>query len=59
MGKGKRPDDLITGLGSPKRVGLFAWLRGRFFAGMVIAAPLAATFLILQFLITENSPTDP
>ena len=32
-------------------MGLFAWLRGRFFAGMVIAAPLAATFFILQFLI--------
>lgn len=35
-----------------KPLGLFAWLRGRFFAGMVIAAPLAATFFILQFLIT-------
>ncbi|KDA02039.1 DUF502 domain-containing protein [Hyphomonas oceanitis] len=32
---------------------LFAWLRGRFFAGMVIAAPIAVTFLILQFLIGE------
>ncbi|MEO0450382.1 MAG: DUF502 domain-containing protein [Pseudomonadota bacterium] len=38
-------------MNKPKQVGLFAWLRGRFFAGMVIAAPLAATFFILQFLI--------
>jgi len=39
-------------VGKPKPLGLFAWLRGRFFAGMVIAAPLAATYFILQFLIT-------
>ncbi|MEO1552742.1 MAG: DUF502 domain-containing protein [Pseudomonadota bacterium] len=52
MAKGKTPDEMIPGMGKPKRVGLFAWLRGRFFAGMVIAAPLAATFFILQFLIT-------
>ena len=52
MGKGKTPDELIPNMGKPKPLGLFAWLRGRFFAGMVIAAPLAATFFILQFLIT-------
>lgn len=52
MAKGKTPDEMIPGMGKPKPVGLFAWLRGRFFAGMVIAAPLAATFFILQFLIT-------
>ncbi len=52
MVKGKTPDEMIPGMGKPKPVGLFAWLRGRFFAGMVIAAPLAATFFILQFLIT-------
>ncbi|MEM7639396.1 MAG: DUF502 domain-containing protein [Pseudomonadota bacterium] len=52
MAKGKTPDEMISGMGKPKPVGLFAWLRGRFFAGMVIAAPLAATFFILQFLIT-------
>jgi len=52
MAKGKTPDEMIPGMGKPKQVGLFAWLRGRFFAGMVIAAPLAATFFILQFLIT-------
>ena len=49
--KGKTPGEMIPGMNKPKQVGLFAWLRGRFFAGMVIAAPLAATFFILQFLI--------
>jgi len=34
----------------PKRT-LFAWLRGRFFAGIVIAAPIAVTFWVLTFLI--------
>lgn len=52
MAKGKTPEEMMPDLGKPKPVGLFAWLRGRFFAGMVIAAPLAATFFILQFLIT-------
>jgi len=52
MPKGKTPDEMIPNMGKPKPLGLFAWLRGRFFAGMVIAAPLAATFFILQFLIT-------
>lgn len=40
------------GLEPPKRQSLFAWLRGRFFAGMVIAAPIAITFWVIQFLIT-------
>lgn len=52
MAKGKTPEEMIPGMSKPKPLGLFAWLRGRFFAGMVIAAPLAATFFILQFLIT-------
>lgn len=52
MSKGKTPEEMIPKMGEPEPVGLFAWLRGRFFAGMVIAAPLAATFFILQFLIT-------
>ncbi len=46
------PDDMMPDAPKPKQRGLFGWLRGRFFAGMVIAAPLAATFFILQFLIT-------
>lgn len=52
MSKGKTPQEMISDVNKPKPLGLFAWLRGRFFAGMVIAAPLAATFFILQFLIT-------
>ena len=52
MSKGKTPEEMIASVNKPKPLGLFAWLRGRFFAGMVIAAPLAATFFILQFLIT-------
>ena len=52
MSKGKTPGEMISDVNKPKPLGLFAWLRGRFFAGMVIAAPLAATFFILQFLIT-------
>ena len=52
MSNGIRPDDLLGTPPPVAKVGLFKWLRGRFFAGMVIAAPLAATFLILQFLIT-------
>lgn len=51
MSDGIRPDDLLRSPEPVKKVGLFAYLRGRFFAGMVIAAPLAATFFILQFLI--------
>ncbi|MEM8616644.1 MAG: DUF502 domain-containing protein [Pseudomonadota bacterium] len=52
MGNRKTQKQILPGMEPPKKVGLFAWLRGRFFAGMVIAAPLAATFFILQFLIT-------
>ena len=37
----------------PPRLSLFGWLRGRFFAGMVIALPVVVTFLILRFLIGE------
>lgn len=52
MSKKIRPDDLLAQPEPRKPPGLFAWLRGRFFAGMVIAAPIAATFFILNFLIT-------
>ncbi|WP_034743048.1 DUF502 domain-containing protein [Hyphomonas chukchiensis] len=51
-----RRNDPEGGLPPPDKAptqSLFAWLRGRFFAGMVIAAPIAVTFLILQFLIGE------
>ncbi|MEO0981772.1 MAG: DUF502 domain-containing protein [Pseudomonadota bacterium] len=39
--------------GSPKKIGAIAWLRGRFFAGIVIAAPIAITFMLLSWLIAE------
>ncbi|MEL7545935.1 MAG: DUF502 domain-containing protein [Pseudomonadota bacterium] len=52
MSKKIRPDNLLAQPKPRKPVGLFAWLRARFFAGMVIAAPIAATFFILNFLIT-------
>ena len=48
----KQGRGILIGHEKPKKIGLFAWLRGRFFAGMVIAAPIAATYFILQFLIT-------
>jgi len=52
MNKRMTPDEMMPDMKRAKKRGLFSWLRGRFFAGMVIAAPLAATFFILQFLIT-------
>ncbi len=52
MAKKKKLSDLIPPSEKPRKLGLLAWLRSRFFAGMVIAAPMAVTFLILQFLIT-------
>ena len=52
MSKRMTPEDMMPEPIPAKKRGLFGWLRGRFFAGMVIAAPLAATFFILQFLIT-------
>lgn len=43
---------LIPAAPKPPRQSLFSWLRARFFAGMVIAAPIAITFWVIQFLIT-------
>ena len=50
MKKKKRASGLRPDPKPPKRT-LLAWLRGRFFAGMVIAAPIAVTFWVLTFLI--------
>ena len=49
----KHPADEENGIMNPKPrpPSLWAWLRGRFLAGMVIAAPVAVTFYVLQFLI--------
>lgn len=52
MAKNRRRDQGLLGIDpKPRRVSLWAWLRGRFLAGMVIAAPIAITFFVLQFLI--------
>ncbi|KCZ94664.1 DUF502 domain-containing protein [Hyphomonas johnsonii] len=53
MARKKDPDMGRLPGEAPPTQSLFGWLRGRFFAGMVIAAPIAVTFLILQFLIGE------
>lgn len=45
------PDDPLGMVKPPPRQGLFAWLRERFVAGMLIALPIVATFIILDFLI--------
>lgn len=49
----KKPSPSEQGLMTPepKRLSVWAWLRGRFLAGMVIAAPIAITFFVLTFLI--------
>ena len=51
MAKKPAPTDNGLMAPEPKRLSLWAWLRGRFLAGMVIAAPIAITFFVLQFLI--------
>ena len=53
MAKKPKKDMGILGVEKPPRVSPWAWLRARFFAGMVIALPIAVTFGILQFVI-EN-----
>ena len=53
MSKGKTPEEMIPKMGEPEPVGLFAWLRGRFFAGIIVTAPLVATFIALRFLIEK------
>lgn len=52
---GKKPKNTSPLIQAPEdapKQSVFAWLRGRFFAGMVIAAPIAITFWVIQFLIT-------
>ncbi|MBA3067211.1 MAG: DUF502 domain-containing protein [Hyphomonas sp.] len=51
MNDDKLPDDLLGIVEPPQKQGLFAWLRERFIAGMLIALPIVATFVILEFLI--------
>ncbi|MGB3626126.1 MAG: DUF502 domain-containing protein [Henriciella sp.] len=49
--KGKKPGGIMDIEPKPRRISVWAWLRGRFLAGMVIAAPIAITIFVLQFLI--------
>ncbi len=42
----------IPGLEPPPKVSLFVWLRARFFAGIIIAAPIAISVSIVYWLIT-------
>ncbi|WP_300378951.1 DUF502 domain-containing protein [Henriciella sp.] len=54
MAKNKPRQDDANDLMNPQpkqKPSLWAWLRARFLAGMVIAAPIAVTFYVLQFLI--------
>ena len=47
----EKPDYGIVEVKPPPKQGILAWLRARFVAGMLIALPIVATFIILQFLI--------
>jgi uncharacterized membrane protein len=51
MSDSNEPADPLGIKTRPIREGVFAWLRARFVAGMLIALPIVATFIILEFLI--------
>lgn len=51
MAENDKPDFGIVEVKTPPKPGLFAWLRARFVAGMLIALPIVATYVILEFLI--------
>lgn len=51
MSENKTPDDPLGVVEPPARQSLVDWLRERFVAGMLIALPIVATFIILEFLI--------
>lgn len=51
MAEHEKPDYGIVEVKPPPKQGILAWLRARFVAGMLIALPIVATFIILQFLI--------
>jgi len=52
MAKKPKKDMGMLEVEKPRPVSPWAWLRARFFAGMVIAAPIVVTFAILQFFIS-------
>ncbi len=47
------PVSLLQPEGAPHKPSLGAWLRSRFVAGMLIALPIVATFIILEFIVNE------
>lgn len=51
MSENIKPGDPLGVIVQPVRQGLLSWLRERFVAGMLIALPIVATFIILEFLI--------
>jgi len=51
MSQNNQPDDPLGINVPPTKQGVFSWLRERFVAGMLIALPVVATFIILEFLI--------
>ncbi len=51
MSQNIQPDDPLGIIVPPVKQGVFSWLRERFVAGMLIALPIVATFIILEFLI--------
>ncbi len=51
MSDNPKPDDILGVVPPPEKQGLFSWLRERLVAGMLIALPVVATFIILEFLI--------
>ena len=51
MSQNNQPDDPLGIIVPPAKQGVFSWLRERFVAGMLIALPVVATFIILEFLI--------
>ena len=46
-----QPDDPLGAIVPPAKQDLLSWLRERLVAGMLIALPVVATFVILEFLI--------
>lgn len=51
MSENEKPDYGIVVVAPAPKQGPLAWLRARFVAGMLIALPIVATFVILEFLI--------
>ncbi len=51
MSDSQKPDYGLIEVEPPPKQGVIGWLRARFVAGMLIALPIVATVVILEFLI--------